>query len=35
MDKARSIFTSAALCIVAAFVALLPQFYLTYDIGNR
>ena len=35
MDKVRCILSSAALCIVAAFVALLPQFYLTYDIGNR
>lgn len=31
----KSNFGPAVLCLVAAYVALLPQFYLIYDIGNR
>lgn len=31
----KAILGQAVLCLVAAYVALLPQFYLIYDIGNR
>ena len=31
----KTLLFQAVLCLVAAYVALLPQFYLIYDIGNR
>lgn len=31
----RSFFRDMGLCLAVAYVALLPQFYLVYDKGNR